>query len=158
MIKLAYFILLQTGNYKGTNSPTTPFQLKYVSLSCGAANFNTLQTLAAALKTATYVKLDFTTMKNAMLGEVVRNGTSVDAMRCPKSALVCRFLYVREKGSTPSQNLATFKIGGRWVNITPADISIMLKDVVRFLGPSLVFMQKCVSTRSLRVAGTMDLL
>ena len=46
---------------KGTKSPTTPFQIKDVSLRCGAANFDTLKTLEAALKTATYGKLELTT-------------------------------------------------------------------------------------------------
>ena len=47
-----------------TKYPRTPFQIKDVSLSCGATNFYTLQTPAADLKTATYGKLEFTTQKN----------------------------------------------------------------------------------------------
>ena len=68
MIQIAYFFLLRPVEYTGTESPTTPFQLKYLSLSCGAANFDILQAPVAALKTSTYVKLDFTTKKNAVGG------------------------------------------------------------------------------------------
>ena len=70
MIQIAYFFLFRPGQYVGTNQPTTTFQLKYVSLRCGAANFDIFQTLAAALKTSTYVKMEFTTKNNAVWGEV----------------------------------------------------------------------------------------
>ena len=68
MIQLAYFFLLHPGEYNGTKSPTAPFQLKVVSPRCGAANFDIFQTPAAALKTFTYVKMEFTTQNNSVWG------------------------------------------------------------------------------------------
>ena len=133
MIQLAYFFLLRPGEYTGTNYPTTSFQLKYVFLICGTANFDTLQTPAAAIKTATYGKLDFTTHKNDVRGEVMRHGTSGDAQMRPKSALIRRVLYFREHGAPPFQNLTNFKRGSCWVNITPNDIRKALYSLSDFL-------------------------
>ena len=95
MTHIAYFLLLRAGEYTGTKSPTNPFQLGNMSLSCGVVNFNTLQPLKSALKTSNYGKLEFTTQKNAILGEVVGHGTSGDALMCPNSALDLRILYLR---------------------------------------------------------------
>ena len=71
MIHIAYFLLLRPGEYTCTKPPTNHFQLKDKSLSCGNANFDTLQTPATALKTATYGKLDFITQKDFVQEEVV---------------------------------------------------------------------------------------
>ena len=43
MIHLTYFFLLIPGEYTGTKYPTPTFQLKDVSLICGAANFGIFQ-------------------------------------------------------------------------------------------------------------------
>ena len=86
------------------------------------------------------------------------HGTSGDALMCLKSALVHHVLYLREQGATHSKNLATFKRWGRWVNTTPAEISITLKYTVRFIGPSLGFTPKYMSAQYLYAAGDMDLL
>ena len=88
IIHIAYFFLLSPVEYIGTKSPTTPFQLKDVSLSCGTANFDIFQTPTVALKTSTYGKMDFTMKKNDVHGEGVVHGTSGDALMCPNSALV----------------------------------------------------------------------
>ena len=112
MIQLVSFFLLQPGESKGTKSPTTHFQIKDVSLRCGAANFDTLKTPAAALKTATYGKLDFTTQKNNMWEEAVVHGNYGNALLFPKSAPVRHILYLREQGSAPYKNLSTFNRGG----------------------------------------------
>ena len=158
MIQLAYFFLLCPVGYTGNKSPTTTVQLKNVSLGCGAANFDIFQTPAATLKFYAYGKMEFNTQKNAVWREVVGYGTSGDALMCPNSAMVFHAVYLREHGAAPSQNLATFKRGGRCVNITPKDISRMLKDTIRFLGPSLGFTPKYVSPQSLRAVVAMALL
>ena len=88
ILQLTYFFLLRPGEYMGTNSPTTPFQLKDAPLSCGVANFETLQTPAAALETDTYGKLEFTTQKNSMKGEVMRHGKYGNTLLYPKIVLV----------------------------------------------------------------------
>ena len=72
----------------------TPFQLKDVCHSCGATNFDTIQTPAANLKTDTYWKFEFITHNNAVQGIVMGHGTSGDALMCPKSVLVHRVLYL----------------------------------------------------------------
>ena len=84
--------------------------------------------------------------------------TSDNSLMCPKSALFLRVLYLRVQGADPYQNLATFKRGFCWVNITPIDISRTLNDTVRFLGPSLVFAPKDVSARYFLAAVAMALL
>ena len=93
-----------------------------------------------------------------MRGEVAGNGTSGDSLMRPKIALVFRVLYLRKQGANPYKNLDTFKRGGRWVNITPKDIIIMLKDAVHFLAPSLGFTPKYVSAQYLCAAGAMEIL
>ena len=120
MIQLAYFFLLQLGEYTVTKSPNTPFQLKDASLSCGATNFDTLLNPAAALKTSNYGKLEFTTHKNIVRGEVVEHITSGNDLLFRKSALVFCALYLRDLQEG----------GGHWVNITLTNISRTLKDSV----------------------------
>ena len=130
-----------------------------MSLSCGATNFDTFQTLAAALKTSTYGKLEFTTQKNSVLGVVVvEHGTSGDALMFPKNMLVCRVLYLREQSAVHSQKISTFKSGGRWVIITSSDIIRTLKNAARFLGPILVFSPKDVSTLYIHAEGAMEII
>ena len=84
---------------------------------------------------------------------MVVHRTSGNALLCPESVLVCRVLYIRKQGAAPSQNLATFKRGGHWVNIMLIDISRMLKDAVRFLDPSLGLIPKDVSVKYLCTVG-----
>ena len=158
MIRLAYFSPLQPGEYTGTKFSTNPFHVKDVSLSCGSTNFDTLNKTEDALKTSTYRKLEFTTQKNSVWGEVMGHGPSVDSLLCSNSALFRHDLYLREHGDASSQKLATFKREGHCINITQSDITRMLKDAVRFLGSSLGLTTKDVSASSLIMAGAMALL
>ena len=64
----------------GTKYPTISFHLKDMSLICGAANFHTRKETTAALKTASYGKLEFMTHKNAMQGKVAGHRPSGDAL------------------------------------------------------------------------------
>ena len=114
--------------------------------------------ISQGFSTANNKKLDFTTQNNAVRGEVVVQGTSGNALMRPKSVLVRRALYLKEQGAASFQNLATFKRGVSWVNITPIEIIRTLKYTVRFLCPRLDFTPKYVSARSLRAAGAMTLL
>ena len=66
MIILAYFFLLRPGEYKGTKSPTTPFCLNNVSVSCGVTVFDLFTASEKDLLSSTYCFLEFTTQKNAV--------------------------------------------------------------------------------------------
>ena len=67
-------------------------------------------------------------------------------------------MYLREQGNTSFHNLATFKRGGCWVNITMTYISRALKFSVRILGPSLGFTLKDLSAQYLFALGAMALI
>ena len=78
-------------------------------------------------------------------------------MLCPKEALRCRVMHLRQQGAPVNTLLARFKTPkGRWTNVTPTMITSHLKATVKLLaGTHLGFAYKYVFARSLRAAGAM---
>ena len=158
MIALALFFLLRPGEYTGTRSDTTPFRMCDVCFYLGTRRLVTATATEGQILSATYVTLEFTTQKNGVRGEVIGLGCSGSPTLCPIVALSRRVLHLRRNNAPLTTPLATFYNGRQWKNVTPSAITSTLRHAVTFLGPTLGFLAKDVSARSLRASGAMALL
>ena len=159
MIALAFFFLLRPGEYTSTPSETTPFHLADVWLSTGGVYLDIFKASDAALDSATFVSLTFTTQKNGVRGEVIGLGHSGNPYLCPVLAIVRHIKHLHTYGALPDTPLSVYFENGAWHHISPADITNILRTAVTTLGPSnLGFLVKDISARCLRAAGAMALL
>lgn len=162
MLGLAFFFLLRPGEYTdsgSTGNDTTPFRLCDVQLFIGPRRLDLTSATTAAIKSATFATLEFTTQKNGVRGEVIGLGLSGDPVLCPVQILIRRILHLQAHQAPPTTTLATYFINHRAATVKPADITTALRQAVSVLGPhQLGFHARDVSARSLRAAGAMALL
>ena len=86
MIIIAFFFLLRPGEYTGTKSDSSLFQLSDVTFSVGRTVFNTSTSTDNDLAAATFVILTFSTQKNGVRGKksaMGPQGTSYHAQKRP---------------------------------------------------------------------------
>lgn len=157
MIQLAFFFLLRPGEYTSTPSDTTPFRFCDVRFRMGAVWLDPSTCPHTQLLEATFVTLTFTDQKNGVKGEVIGLSRTSDQVLCPVRAAARRVLHLRHFRAHPTAPLAQFFLNNRWNKISPADLSVVIKQAVTFLGPSLGFLASDVSARSLRASGAMAL-
>ena len=159
MIIIAFFFLLQPGEYTGTKYDSSPFRLSDVTFSVGRTVFDTSTATDNDLA-ATFVILTFSTQKNDVRGEKIGHGATGDPLLCPKKALYRRVMHLTQQDSPANIPLARFKSPrGHWINVTPNKITAHLKATVKlFAGTQLGFTHHDVSARPLRAAGAIDLL
>lgn len=158
MIIIAFFFLLRPGEYTDATSDTTPFHFGDVQLMVGPVRLNILTCTDAELLQATSATLTFTTQKNGVENEVIRQGRSGDPHLCPVLAIVRRVRHLREHQAAPHVPLGrVFTLAGT-ESVTPTLITKTLRDAVKYLGMDLGFLPSEVSARSLRAAGAMALL
>ena len=130
-----------------------------VKLKIGPIALDLLTTLDEQLYNATFATYEFTTQKNSVRGEVIGQGRSGNLLLCPVFATVRRVIHLRNHNAPMAQPLATYYKNGQWNNVTPSDITSMLRMSVLFLGPqNLGFLPQDISARSLRASGAMALL
>ena len=96
--------------------------------------------------------------KNGVRGEVIGLGRSGSATLCPVHVTVCRIVHLRQHNAPPATPLSHFYHRGKWNHVRPADITLLLRNAVAVLGPSVGFNKEDISARSLRAAGAMALL
>ena len=80
MIIIAFFFLLQPGEYTGTKSESSPFRLSDVTFSVGRTVFDTSTATNNDLAAATFVILTFSTQKNGLRGENISHGATGDTL------------------------------------------------------------------------------
>lgn len=159
MIIIAFFYLLRPGEYTDSKSDTKPFTLGDVQLFIGPTRLNLDTATDAELRMARAASLTFTTQKNGIPNEVIKLGRSGDPFCCPTFALVRRVIHLRSNNAPPHTPLArVFLASGTTKSVTPAVITNLLRQAVRFLGTGLGFTPDEVSARSLRAGGAMALL
>jgi len=159
MIVLAFFFLLRPGEYTAMKSDTTPFRMQDVQLFVGGHRLDPLAAPLATIRTATFATLTFTSQKNGVRGEVIGLSRSGNPLLCPVLAIVRRLTHLRENNAPPSTPLAVYvRPGDGLTKIAPADITTMLRTAATALGPSIGFLAKDISARSLRAGGAMALL
>lgn len=158
MIIVAFFFLLRPGEYTDSPSDTTPFRFCDVQLMIGCIRLNIMTCPVEELMQATSVCLTFTTQKNGVENEVIRQGRSGDPYLCPVLAVIRRVRHLRENHAMPHVPLGRVFTERGTDSVTPALITKTLRDAVRFIGADLGFLPEEVSARSLRAAGAMALL
>ena len=87
MIIIAYFLLLQLGEYTRYKSEITPSHLKDTALSCGCRVFADTAT-AINLQSANFVNLTFKTQKNGAREIVFGHKASGEPLLCPEVDLL----------------------------------------------------------------------
>ena len=95
MIIIAFFFLLQPGEYTGKKSDNSPFRLSDVTFSVGRTVFDPATATNNELAAATFLILAFTTQKNGVRGEKIGHGATGDPLLCPKEALRRRVAHLR---------------------------------------------------------------
>jgi hypothetical protein len=158
MIVLAFFFLLQPGEYTGNPSYTTPFTLQDVQLWIGQQRFLATTIPIQDLSRVTFVALTFTTQKNGVRGEVIGLGRSSNPVLCPVIAATRRIAHLRTCRAPATTPLATYYLSPAPTPIRPADITAALRCSTAIIGPTVGFLPSDISARSLRAAGAMALL
>ena len=157
MIALVFFFLLRSGEYTGTKSDTTPFRMQDVQLFIGS--HYPLTAFLETIQTATFTTLTFTSQKSGVRGEVIGLGRSGNPLLCPVRAIVRRMPHLRQHNAPSEMPLAAYIMPDNVLTtILPTDITTMLRTATAALGPSLSFLAKDISARSLRAGGAMALL
>ncbi len=159
MVVLAFFFLLRPGEYTGGTSDTTPFRFCDVQLFVGQRRLDLSSATTDQILSATFATLEFTTQKNGVRGEVIGLARSGDPHLCPVLTLLRRIIHARDNNIPFKSPLASYKDNtGRLHYVMPLDVTASLKLAVHTMGPSLGFLDKDISARSLRAAGAMALL
>lgn len=160
MIIIAFFFLLRPGEYTDAASDTTPFTLGNVQMFIGCTRLDIMTVEERVLDQARSVSLTFTTQKNGVENEVIKQGLSGDPYVCCVRAIKRRVCHLRSHDAPLSSPLGRVytRDGRRPTGVTPALITTTLRGAVRILGPGLGFVASDVSARSLRAAGAMALL
>jgi len=159
MIALAFFFLLRPGEYTGSPSDTRPFYLEDVQFWIGSQRHLATTIRVEDLNRVTFATLTFTSQKNGVRGEVIGLGRSRDPLLCPVLALARRVRHLRQHNAPATTPLATYYDNhNRPRPVKPADITESLRASTAILGPSVGFLPKDISARSLRAAGAMALL
>ncbi|CAJ1945366.1 unnamed protein product [Cylindrotheca closterium] len=157
MIIVAFFFLLRPGEYTGTENDDTPFRFQDIQLCIGQIVIPLLTSTDAQLWAATSVSLTFTTQKNGVRGEVVNHGLSGHNLLCPGRAVVRQIIHLRSHQATPGTILATYFHNNRTYKVQATDVTAVLRESARVLGPQYNFLEQDVSARSLRAGGAMAL-
>jgi hypothetical protein len=158
MICIAFFFLLRPGEYTGTTGVTHPFLLRDVQLFIGQRRLSNLTASLADIGAATSVSLTFTDQKNGVRGEVVSHSRSGSPLTCPVLAITRRVIHLREHNAPLDAPLASYYTTARRSTVSAKNVTDTLRISVAALGPSLGFLPKDVSARSLRAGGATALL
>ena len=110
------------------------------------------------IQSATLHTMEFATQKNGVFREVVINAKGCDGTFCHDKAIILHVLQLREHGAPTKEMLYSYYEHGTCHHSNPFDITEILRLTVCFIGPTISFIPKYVSERSICVNGTMALL
>ena len=96
------------------------------------------------------------TPKKGVQGEVIGLASSGDPVLCPVQAVICRVIYLRQNGASPTTPLVHIYNSSSLV--TADSITTCIRNAVTELGPTLGFLSHEVSAQGLRAAGATALL
>ena len=94
MIIIAFFFLLRPGEYTDAASDTTPFTLGNVQMFIGCARLDIMTVAERVLDQARSASLTFTTQKNGVENEVIKQGLSGDPYVCCVRAIKRRVCHL----------------------------------------------------------------
>jgi hypothetical protein len=152
MIAIAFFFLLQPGEYTGSKSESAPFRLADVQLFQGPVLVDLGTASDTALLSATFASLTFT--------EVIGLAHSGNPQFPPTICIARRVIHLRRHNAPTETPLASAYSARHqtFVPIKPGDITDVLWIACTAMGPQFEFVPSDISARSLRASGAMALL
>ena len=152
MIGLAFFFLLQPGEY--TDSPSETSLFWFVQMWIGKQCLVLCTASAAQVSTATFCSLTFCDQKNTVRGEVIGLGHSGDPHLSPTHILARRILHLRAHNVPNNAPFAHIYQHQHYTAVKPNDITVALRTAITYLTPALLgFLPSDVSAHCLCAAG-----
>ena len=162
MLIIGFYFLMRPGEhcYTTATDSSHPFLVRDMELFCGANRLDLATASRETLRSATFVKLTFTTQKNGVRGERIGHARSGHLRFCPVAALVRRLWHHRSYGSPSHMPLHCYYKTLRGVphNTTSTTITALLRDSCAAVGEPLGLLPQDIDARSLRSSGAMSLL
>ena len=157
---IAFFFLLRPGEYYagGTDTVTTPFNLRDIQFLVGNQPTQSTTSFAATCAAATFVSLLFTKQKNGIKGEPIGHGKTGHPRACAVASIRRRVAHLRQHVATPDTHLAAVFNGTTWSTVCSAEITAALRAATTLMRPQVGFTPEDVGARSMRAGGAMDLL
>jgi hypothetical protein len=161
LIVMAFFFLLRPGEYVASSSDSAaPFRFQDVHLFAGRCKLDLSATTDAALWSATYVALEFSSQKNGVKGELIGLGKSGHDFWCPVRAVIRRVLHLRRHRAAAPTPLHCFfdRNANHWLGINSAHVTAHLRGAVLAIGASYGITAPDITARALRCSGAMAML
>jgi hypothetical protein len=161
MICLGFFFLCRPGEHTLTKD-NTPFTLNDVTLYRSNHTYTYLSCDPVECDNGTAVTMTFTTQKNGVKNETIRNGFTGHPLVCPVRALARRLTYHHIHNSPPDTPLCAFYTReGRRRHVTSRHITLALRNTLKLLhteGQCLNIKPEEIDARSLRSGGATAML
>lgn len=159
IIAEGFFFLFRPGEATGVVYDHTTFTLADITLFVHQRRIPALYATDADLTNATFVLFCWRDQKNGNRNEVIGQGRSGDHRLCPVLAACRRLRHLKAHNAEASTPFCTYFHVHCPHRVTSADMTQLLRQAVRTLGPqTLGFTEQEVSARSLRAAGAMALM
>ena len=158
MIWIAFYFLCRPGEYTAATSDSRPFRLCDTQLWLGPRRLDLATAPEAQLLHATCSALTFTLQKNCVPGEVIALGLSGSSTACGTRAIGRRVAYLRALDAPPDIPLCAFQQNNTWHVVSETMVTNLLRQAAAIVGPSIGFLPRDVSARSLRASGAMAMM
>jgi hypothetical protein len=142
----------------GTKTDSTYFHMCGVQLWIGNTFVDPITAPEAQLLTVTLASLVFATQKNGVHGEVINHACSGATRVCPVCALAHRIIHIRQHTESPIILIASYYHINRKGSGKSQDITSLLHQAIRLIGPNVDLCEDDVSARFLCADGAMSLL
>lgn len=158
MLWIAFYFLCCSGEYTAASADSRPFQYCDTQFWLGPRQLALDSAPEAQLLSASCSALTFTNQKNCVPGEVVALGVSGASTACGTRAIGRRIAYLRAHNAPGDTPLCAFMQHGAWHVVSEAMVTQLLRQAAAIVGPSVGFLPKEVSARSLRASGAMAMM
>ena len=111
-----------------------------------------------SLSAATLASYEFKTQNNGVSGEIFAQGRSGNLTLCPFKSTPCFAPNLCDHGTAHNCTLSIYFENGAWHDVKSSGITSALKGEVKYLGPTIGYLPKYFSTRSLQAVSAMILL
>jgi hypothetical protein len=157
IITVGFFFLWRPGEATGEEGDH-PFLFQDITFHIGDRKVPAPTSTEHDRDNATLVSYTFTNQKNGVRGEIVAHGRSGHPRLCPIWAKARHTAHLQANGIRPDRPFNTYVKNGKALRVKSSDITSMLRQAVRSLGPHLGGLtEKEISAKSLRPSGAMAL-
>ncbi|MEA3642884.1 MAG: hypothetical protein VBE63_23510 [Lamprobacter sp.] len=160
MTCLGFFFLCRPGEHTLTTD-NTPFTLRDVTLYRDKAEYTYQNCPPEEYDNATSVALTFTTQKNGVKNEIIRNGSTGDPLVCPVRTAARLLAYHHSHNSPPDTPLCAFYDNDLLCHVRAKHITQALRSELTLLlanGMRLNILPHEIDARSLRSGGATAML